>query len=655
MWRRLGFLCVVVLGLLPASCGGGENGPSSGGPAGPTASNNNASINKDDYPVLPDADAGADSAVSPEQGGKGFKGDGWETNTSFDLIGDPKAVKGGMIRDVESDFPSTIRPHGLNAGTTFTALIRGLVYESLLNMHPTSLEYVPALATHWQISADKQTYKFRIDPNARWADGKPVVADDVVASWVLWTDKKLQDPGLTVTYAKFEKPVAESKYIVSVKTKEPNWRNFMYFSGMYILPAHVIKNVGGDQFLKEFNFKMAPGSGPYAITEADIDKGNTIKIKRRMDYWGEKQRRNVGLNNFDEIRVMIVRDRQTEFEKFKKGDTDYYFVNRAIMWAEQLDFEAIKRGLIQKRRIYNHNPNGVQGMAMNTRRPPLDDVRVRKALRMLFDRQKLIEKLMYNAYFPQDSLYAGSIFENPKNEKIKYDPEGALKLLADAGWKDRDSQGRLVKNGAPLLLEVTYADKEASERLLTPYQEDLRKVGINLNLKPTTFETLVKSLDDHTFQLLSIAYSGSLFPNPEDQMLSSLADQKGSGNITGFKNARVDALLKEYDRAYEMKDRVRILQEIDGIFTGEQNWLLEWYAPYQRIVFWNRYGTPRGYISRTGDYRDLFTMWWIDPDKSKKLEDAIKNTSVNLGEGMADDRYWLEFAKTEENTKGLAK
>ena len=653
--RRFSFLCVVTLSVLLGSCGGGDTAPGSGGPSGPAASNNNASANKDDYPVFPNADAGADAAVTAEQGGKGFKGEGWETNTGFDLIGDPKAVKGGMIRDVESDFPTTIRPHGLNAGTTFTALIRSLVYESLLGMHPTSLEYVPALATHWQISEDKQTYKFRLDPNAKWADGKPVVAEDIVASWTLWTDKKLQDPGLTVTYGKFEKPVAESKYIVSVKTKEPNWRNFMYFSGMYILPAHVIKNVGGDQFLKEFNFKMAPGSGPYAIAETDIDKGNTIKIKRRMDYWGEKQRRNAGLNNFDEIRVTIVRDRQTEFEKFKKGDTDYYFVNRAIMWAEQLDFESIKRGLIQKRRILNHNPNGVQGLAMNSRRPPLDDIRVRKALRMLFDRQKLIEKLMYNAYLPQDSIYAGSIYENPKNEKIKYDPEGALKLLAEAGWKDRDSQGRLVKNGAPLLLDVAYADKEAAERLLTPYQEDLRKVGINLNLKPTTFETLVKWLDDQNFNLLSIAYSGSLFPNPEDNMLSTMADQKGSGNITGFKNPRVDALLKEYDLAYETKDRVRILQEIDGLFTNEHHWLLEWYAPYQRIAYWNRYGTPRGYLSRTGDYRDLFTMWWIDPDKSKALDEALKNPSANLGEGMPDDRYWLDFAKTEDNAKELAK
>jgi microcin C transport system substrate-binding protein len=100
---------------------------------------------------------------------------------------------------------------------------------------------------------------------------------------------------------------------------------------------------------------------------------------------------------------------------------------------------------------------------------------------------------------------------------------------------------------------------------------------------------------------------------------------------------------------------VRILQEIDGLFTNEHHWLLEWYAPYQRIVFWNRYGTPKGYISRTGDYRDLFTMWWVDPDKSKALDEAMKNNSTNLAVGMTDDRYWLDFAKSEEDAKGLAK
>jgi len=398
-----------------ASCGGGKS-PESGGSGNPTASNNKASLNKADYPVFPDADKGADPAVSAEQGGKGFTGQGWETNTDYDLIGDPRAVKGGMIRDVEADFPSTLRPYGPNITSFNTTISSAMVYETLLVLHPNSLDYIPAVATHWQISPDKTTYKFRIDPNARWADGMPVVADDVVASWALTVDKGLQDPTQSLVFGKFEKPVAESKYIVSVKSKVLNWRNFLYFSGLAIRPSSILKTINGDKYVKDYNYKMIPGSGAYAVADTDVDKGNTIKIKRRSDYWAEKQRRNIGTGNFDEVRVVIVRDRNTEFEKFKRGDTDFYAVNRAQMWAEWLDMDTVKRGLIQKRRIWNNNPNGIQGIMINTRKAPLDDLRVRKAIRMLFDRQTLIKELMFDAYIPEDSIFPGSLNENPGNE-----------------------------------------------------------------------------------------------------------------------------------------------------------------------------------------------------------------------------------------------
>jgi len=124
-------------------------------------------MNKDDYPVFPDADAGADPSVPAEQGGKGFKGEGWETNTNFDFIGDPHALKGGVLRDHVPDFPGTLRMEGPEWNTQLNYMIVTMVYEGLLSIHPTTLEYIPALATHWQISPDKLTFRFRINPNAR--------------------------------------------------------------------------------------------------------------------------------------------------------------------------------------------------------------------------------------------------------------------------------------------------------------------------------------------------------------------------------------------------------------------------------------------------------------------------------------------------------
>jgi microcin C transport system substrate-binding protein len=637
-----------VLVILTAACGGGSAPPPETATPSPAAGGGaSVSLDKTSYPAFPDADSGADPAVPAEQGGRGFKADGWETNTDYDLIGDPRAVKGGVLRIAGmTDFPSTLRYLGPNV-TAWNQMLHGLVYETLLGLHPTTLAYIPALATHWQISEDKRTFRFRLDPNARFADGTPVTSEDVVASWKLSVDKTLQDPARTLVYSRFDQPVAESKYLLSVRAKTDNWQNFLYFSGLYIYPAHLLKTINGEAYIRDYNYKMLPGTGPYAVAEQDVDKGKLIRIRRRTDYWAQKHRRNIGTANFDQIQQVVVRDRNLEFEMFKRGDIDYYGVNRAQMWVEDLNYENIKRGLNQKRKVFNHNPQGVQGVAMNTRREPLDDIRVRKALRHLFNRESMVEKLMYNEYVMTDSIFPASVYENPDNEKIGYDPQRALQLLAEAGWKERDAAGRLTKNGRPLALEIVYGDQQ-SERFFTIFQEDLRKVGITLNLRLTTFETLVKLLDERTFGMVSIAYTGSIFPSPEQNWLSSLADEKNTNNITGFKNARADTIIEAYNKEFDFDKRAALLREFDGIFTSEHHWILEWSAPYERVVFWNKFGHPPGYLTRIGDLRDIPSLWWFDATKSQQLEAAMRDGAMTLGAGTTDDRYWLEYAKVED-------
>jgi len=210
-----------------------------------------------------------------------------------------------------------------------------------------------------------------------------------------------------MTFGKFDKPIAESKYIVSVKSKVLNWRNFLYFSGMSIMPAHVLKNVDGAAYLKDYNFKLIPGSGAYKVEESDIVKGKSVSIRRRTDYWAEKVRRNVGLNNFDEIREIVVRDQKLAFEMFKKGDIDDYYVNVSREWVEELNFDRVQRGLIQKRKIYNDAPSGFGGIAFNMRKEPFSDIRVRKALTLLMNRDELIKRLFFNEYVPLNSYHAG--------------------------------------------------------------------------------------------------------------------------------------------------------------------------------------------------------------------------------------------------------
>jgi microcin C transport system substrate-binding protein len=184
--------------------------------------------------------------------------------------------------------------------------------------------------------------------------------------------------------------------------------------------------------------------------------------------------------------------------------------------------------------------------------------------------------------------------------------------------------------------------------MLTVYQEDLRKVGINLNLRLVTPETLFKLVMERQFDIVAMGWGGLLFPNPENSYHSTLADVNNTNNITGIKNRRIDEITDAYDTMFELDERIAAIQEIDGILTNLYLYILEWTAPYTRIVYWNKFGHPIGYISRIGDHRDLPSMWWIDPERSQKLDEARGDSTIQLNVGQSEDRYWLEFDQVEQ-------
>jgi microcin C transport system substrate-binding protein len=648
--RILSAIFLSAILLVSSGCSGSKPAGDSGD--APAISNPTpANVNKADYPVFPSPDAGADPAVPAEQGGKGFTGAGWQTNTDFDLIGDPRAVKGGVYRESISDFPGNLRMAGPETNGSVSFLIANSLYETLLMLHPTTLEFIPSLATHWQIAEDGMTFRFRINPNARFSNGEPVMADDVVASWTFLTDKGLKDPSRNAQFGKFEKPVAESKYIVRVKALKPDWRNLKDLATeLLIFPSSGLNGLKAADYLEKFNFAYLPGSGPYAVSEADIQKGQSISLRRRTDYWAEKDRRNTGLNNFDEVRLTVYLEQTLAFEQFKKGELDFFYVNRSQTWFQEMDIDSVKRGLIQKRRVYNHTPAAFQGFAMNTRRPPLDDIRVRKALTLLFDRQKFIEQLYNNEYLPLNTFFPGTTYENPGNPKNLYNPQEAVQLLAEAGWSERDASGRLTKGGKPLVLQMLY-DGKSTERVLTIYQQDLGKVGITLELKYVPSETRIQlTKRDRAFDLAYVGWGFPLVPDPEADWHPRLADTKNNNNLTGFKDPRMDQLMEKYAASSDLAERIAALRELDSVMSSQYHYALAWTAPFLRLAYWNKFGQPAGHLTRTGGWfgdrqrgAGIERLWWIDPVKEAALQKAKADPAVKLGVGPAEDKYWLSY------------
>jgi len=573
-------------------------------------------------------------AIGPSAGKAAFV-----SSKDFPLIGDPGARKGGVLRYAIREYPATFRVYGPNSNTTFISMMESLVYQRLVSIHPETLEFIPSLAEAWEIGKDRKTFRFRLDPDARWADGKPVTPEDVLFSWELATDPRIKDPYTTELYSKFHRPVIEDSRTVKIVAKGLHWRNFMFVgANLAILPAHTYR---GQNYLKTFQWKIPNGSGPYELGK--FSKGRTIEFRRRKDFWARDKRAFQGTHNFDKIRFIVIRDPNLEIEKFKKGELDFYGVAVARKWKEELTPEKIsslRMGWMQKRKIYTLRPNGIYGLAFNMRRKPFDDVRVRKAMALLYDRGTLIEKLFYNEYLPMNSYFPGTVYENPENEKITYDTEKARELLAQAGWVKRNARGILEKDGKSFSFTLLYGSQQ-SERHLAVYQQDLRRAGIDLKLQLTNFATMWKLVDDRRFDMVSVGWSALIFPNPEFNFHSRYADRKQTNNITGYKNPRVDQILDAYPGMFDLQERIRALREMDGLIHREHPYVLNWYGPFTRILYWNRFGMPPSYLSKMGDMNDILTLWWIDPEKKRTLKDAMDNDRA-LPVGPVEVKYWLE-------------
>ncbi len=595
-----------------------------------------------------------DLVTPAEKGGYGFENIAeklgfstyiWSEEKDKTYFGDPNAKKGGNLHYIHSLFPRTMRVIGQNSSQVLNSrTILLLCYEGLLSQHPTTLEFIPSLASHWFISDDKMTFKFRINPDARWWDGMPVTAEDVIATWDLRMDETILAPSDQITYGKFERPVAESKYIVSVKAKSVNWRNFLYFSTMGLHPNHILKDLDGTAFLEEYAFSVIPGTGPYKISEENIKNQESYTLERREDYWAKDTPFNRYKYNFDKIKISVVKDNDAlQYEKFKKGEQDIFNVQRSRRWIEETDFEATQNGWVKKQRIFSEKPAGTSGYYFNMREWPFNDKRIRYAFCYLYDREKMNREMYYNEYGMMNSLYSGSVYENRNNNPFKYNPQEATRLLKEAGYSERNSEGWLVHGETGKVLSFEIVIQKTSAYMVTPVQQMLKEYGIDMQIKFMDYNTMIKNVNARNFNVCLLAYSGLVYPNPESSLRSTLADQNDNNNVWGFKSDRVDILLDEYDICFDQKRRIEIIQEIDGLFSDEHPIAFSIARNYSRIMWWDKFGYPKWMFSRyVGEYWDTLYYWWIDEQKEITLKDAMQN-GEKLPLKPIDMKYWPTY------------
>lgn len=541
---------------------------------------------------------------------------------------DRRARKGGTVR-----FNGSQPPKSLNAyvdNNSYTSMMFDLMYDRLLGMDSRTLDFRPALARRWAVSDDGTEFHFEIDPRARWSDGVPVTAGDVKWTFDTVMDPKSDTGAWKMILSLFESPeiLGERKVLFRRKAgKDKDWRDLLNCSTFWILPRHALE---GRDF-NSLSMLSVPVSGAYRIEK--IDEQIETVFSRVRKWWRRDHPSCRNTCNFDRIVMRYHVSNENAFESLKAMKIDVYPVYTIRIMTHETNGEKFERNWILKRSVRNHKPIGFQAFAMNMRRKPFDDRRVREAMAMLVDRETMNRTMMSSAYFLQNSYYTDLYDKNDPctNRLYCLDIPEAKRLLAEAGYADG--------------FEFTFLSRGAGEeKFLSLFSHALSQCGIKMNIERKDFASWMRDMDSFNFDMTWQSWGASLIRTPEIMWLSAEADRAGSNNTVGFKSAEVDRVIKAEKSMTSMRERIRAYRRIDSLVAAECPYAFLWQSDSTRILYWNKFGMPESVFSRFGDEASIFTYWWYDVDKARELKEAVAD-----GTFLPAVKYEIDYDQTKNN------
>ena len=563
--------------------------------------------------------------------------------THFDWV-NPEAPKGGTVRLMASGTFDTLNPYtfkGTSPSGTPGFLDYG-IFELNEPLMVGSGFYDPSgdepsssyglIARSVEYSDNKSWVVFNLRPEARFHDGKPITAYDVAFSYrTLVADGH---PRYRTDLAGVQRvDILNRHRLLFVFDRPNNPQLIMRLGELPVLPQHYWQ---GRDFAAT-TFEPPLNSGPYRITE--VQPGRRLVFERVKDWWGADLPVNRGKYNFDRVVVDFYRDNTVAFQAFKAGEFDFYIEHQSKNWATGYQFPAVLRGDVIRTEIPHQIPTQTQGLFMNSRRAPFDDVRVREALGMMFDFEWTNRALFYGAYERSQSYYPNSEFaatglpkgrewlllspyrqslppalftepfELPKTQGrgIPRDTlRNALHLLGEAGWQPsgqvlRDAEGR------PLTFEILLVNP-GLERILQPYAENLARIGIEARLRTVDRAQYKHRLDHYDFDMILMTLPQSLSPGLEQWLYfhSSQVDVKGGRNYAGVENPIVDALLTKLLAAQTRDEQVAAARAIDRVLLWNHYIIPNWYIDHHRLAYRNRFA----HIT-TPPFTLGLRAWWL--------------------------------------------
>jgi microcin C transport system substrate-binding protein len=566
----------------------------------------------------------------------------------FDYV-NPQAPKGGRVRlGSEGGFDSfnPILPAD-NKAPGIAYLNESLMTSSYDELD-ISAEY-GLLAEAMKYPPDFSSVTYRLRPEARWHDGQPVTAADVVWSF----DQTVKNnPYQRNYYSHVVKAEQTGEREVTFTFDAPGNRELPHIMGqLTVLPQHWWEGKdaqGRQRDISKTTLEPPLGSGPYRIKSFQANR--FVSYARVPDYWGKDLNVNVGAYNLDEIRFDEYRDSTVLLEAFKGDQYDWRVENSAKNWATGYHFPARDQKKVIIEEFPDKASGAMQAFVPNLRLPKFSDERVRLALNYAFNFEALKESIFFGQYQRINSFFFGTelassgvpsgreleilqtvkdkvppeLFTTPYTNPVSDTPEAArnnlrqaLALMKQAGYELRGRQLVNSKTGEPFTIEVLEFDP-LTERYLLPYQQDLAKIGIEMRIRSVDTPQYIERVQKRQFDMIVQRWGQSLSPGNEQRAFwgSAAADQPNSPNYAGIKDPAVDALIDKVIFATTREDLVAATRALDRVLLWRHYVIPQWDTNVTRTARWDRFGRPPNIPPYTTGFPDI---WWWDAERAQKV------------------------------------
>ncbi len=492
-----------------------------------------------------------------------------------------------------------------------------------------------------EVAPDNAWAEFKIRKEARFSDGSPMTADDVVFSFTTLITKGV--PAYRVYYSEVEKAEALDPRTVRFTFKNKNNNELASIIGQ--LPV-LSKAYWSKRDFEATTLDIPLGSGPYIIDTFEV--GRFITYKRNEKYWAKDLPIMKGFYNFDRIRYEYFRDDTVQFEAFKTGAYDIHYEATARRWVTEYNFPALKDGRVKKLEVTSDLPMRSQGFTFNLRRAKFADRRVREAMNLAFDFESLNNTIFYNQYTRLRSYWQHSELEakgppspeelallEPLRGKIPNEVftqefkqpvtqgkgaprENLLKardLLQQAGWVNKGGALVNAKTGEPFTFEVLLI-QESLDRIVLPWFQNLERLGIKGTIRVVDTSQYINRLNDTDFDVTTGGYSNSLSPGNEQLEFwgSAAAERKGSRNIGGVKDPAIDKLVEVIMNAKDRPSLVTATRALDRVLQWNYFTVLHYQPQSERYGVWTKLQHPARFpLTGMSTPDAAIETWWMDP------------------------------------------